>query len=207
MLASMIRNFEEELERIRAIAPAGFIFAFNVTIRGPEYLHTEYPLEWQRIYEERNYFAADPVFRWILLHEDHKRWSEITGIDPMNVRKNARKFGLDYGAAFSRKIENKRSFLTAARTDREFTDSELEVLHAKFNTFAEIVIGTSNLTDAELQTLRYLRDGYEQQEIAAILGVSKSAVKQRVQKACSKLQARNTAQAVALCVARHYFER
>lgn len=61
MLSNLIPNYDQEMERLREWAPSGFILAFNLTFRGPEHLHSEYPDAWRRLYEERNYFFVDPT--------------------------------------------------------------------------------------------------------------------------------------------------
>jgi len=176
-----------------------------MTWRGPEHILHGYPKEWQRVYEERNYFLSDPVLRWTILGEGYKRWSAIEGMDPLRVMREACKYGLVYGAAFTTKVGNKRSLMSVTRDDRELTDSELELLNGTFLNFVDILMSKALLTDGELEVLRHMRDGFEHQEVAELLGVSRSAVKQRVQKACAKLNARNSAQAIAVCVARNYF--
>lgn len=49
----------------------------------------------------------------------------------------------------------------------------------------------TNLTKAELEALRMVKDGLLVKEIANILGVSEGAVKQRLRNAKSKLGAKN----------------
>ncbi len=207
MLSSLIPNYDKEIVRLKEWAPSGFILAFNLSFRGPEHLHSEYPAAWRRIYEERNYFFVDPTLIWIIGYSGNKRWSEIRLPDIRNIMKEARKFDLNYGVALSRKVENKRSFLTVSRSDREFTDTEIEVLSSKFDGWVDMVVGRASLTDGELEVLRYLKDGMGQAEIAAGIGISESAVKQRCLKACTKLGAKTRAQAVAIAVGRNYFDR
>ena len=206
-LHALIPRFADEMHDLREIAPSGFILAFNMSFRGPQYLYSEYPLKWQTTYDENNFYMADPVFYWInIFSKGAARWSEIRGPDPLRVRSKARAHGLVFGAAFTKKIASKRSFLTAARADREFTDTEMGRLEAKFDFLAQMVVGSATLTAAELEALRFLCDGLEQQEIAERVGVSRSAVKKRVQSACNKLGAKTTAHAVALCISRNLLE-
>jgi LuxR family transcriptional regulator len=206
-LHSLIPGFDDEMHDLREIAPSGFILAFNVTFRGPQYLYSEYPVEWQTTYDENNFYMADPIFYWInISSKGATRWSEVRGPDPLKIRPKARAHGLVFGAAFTKKIAQKRAFLTAARADREFTDTEMGRLGAKFDFLAQMVVGAATLTAAELEALRLLCDGLDQQEIAERLGVSRSAVKQRMQSACSKLGAKTTAHAVALCISRNLLE-
>ena len=206
MLSNLIPNYNTEIEKLRQWAPSGFILAFNLTFRGPEHLHSGYPDAWRRLYEHRNYFFTDPILVWTVANSGNRRWSEIRLPDIRGVLTEARKFDLNYGAVFSRKSNYKRSFLTLSRPDREFSDTEMEVIGEKFDAWVDMVVGRIQLTDGELDVLRGLKDGLGQSEIAEVLGLSESAVKQRCIKACTKLQAKTRAQAVAIAVARNYFD-
>lgn len=204
MLKSIIPNFDSEVSSLRFLGESGFILAFNMTFRGPEYLHSEYPKEWQKIYEERNYFFVDPVLVWCVTKSGNKRWSEVKLPDIRGVMKEARKCGLIYGAAFSRKLLNKRSFLTISRPDREFTDEELIHLGDKFDHLVSYVVGQCGLTSKELDALRGLRDGLSYKQIAVELDISVPTVKSRAERAKGKLGAKTTTQAVAMASTRNF---
>lgn len=122
------------------------------------------------------------------------------------MMKEAETFGLRYGVVFSRKEDGKRSFLTVSCDDREFTDSEIAMISEKFSVWAETVTNRRELTDGELDVLRCLKDGLGQSAVSEQLRISESTVKQRAQKACVKLGAQNRTQAVAIAVARNYFD-
>lgn len=202
MLKSIIPNFESEVTSLKFLGESGFIMAYNMTFRGPEYFHSEYPEEWQSIYEERNYFFVDPILIWCVTKSGDKRWSDIKMPDIRGVMKEAQKYGLNYGAAFSRKIENKRSIFTIAREDREFTDEEIFHLGERFDNLVQVVVGQNDLTDKELEVLRGLRDGLSYKQIAAKLDISVPTVKSRAERAKVKLGAKTTTQAVAIASAR-----
>ena len=204
MLKSIIPNFDSEVSSLRFLGESGFILAFNMTFRGPEYLHSEYPEEWQKIYEERNYFFVDPVLVWCVTKTGNKRWSEIKLPDIRGVMKEARKCGLNYGAAFSRKLLNKRSFLTISRPDREYTDEELIHIGDKFDHLVSYVVGQCGLTSKELDALRGLRDGLSYKQIAVELDISVPTVKSRAERAKGKLGAKTTTQAVAMASTRNF---
>jgi LuxR family transcriptional regulator len=204
MLKSIIPNFESEIASLRFMGKSGFILAFNMTFRGPEYLHTEYPLDWQQIYEDRNYFIVDPVLIWCVTKTGNKRWSEIKLPDVRGVMKEAMKYNLNYGAAFSRKFMNKRSFLTISRPDREFTDEELNHLGEKFDYIDGYVVRQCGLTTKELDALRGLRDGLSYKQIAVALEISVPTVKSRADRAKAKLGAKTTTQAVAMASTRNF---
>ena len=54
-----------------------------------------------------------------------------------------------------------------------------------------------NLTPAELETLSLVKNGLLMKEIACLLGVSESAIKQRLKNARLKLKAKTGSQAAA----------
>lgn len=204
MLHDLIPSFDAEVAKLNELAPSGWIMGFNLTYRGPEHLHNGYPDGWRKIYEERNYFFGDPIAAWTMLNEGAIRWSEVKIPDMRGVMPEARKFGLNYGVAISRKVARKRSFLTISRPDREFRDDEILTTQAKFSLWNDLVVNRASLTDGEIEVLRCFRDGLGQAETAETLGISESTVKQRAVKACAKLNAKTRTQAVALAVARNY---
>lgn len=204
MLHDLIPSFDAEVAKLNELAPSGWIMGFNLTYRGPEHLHNGYPDGWRKIYEERNYFFGDPIAAWTMLNEGAIRWSEVKIPDMRGVMPEARKFGLNYGVAISRKVARKRSFLTISRPDREFRDDEILTTQAKFSLWNDLVVNRASLTDGEIDVLRCFRDGLGQAETAETLGISESTVKQRAVKACAKLNAKTRTQAVALAVARNY---
>jgi LuxR family transcriptional regulator len=89
-----------------------------------------------------------------------------------------------------------RSFGTFARADREFTDTELVGLADDMRALHESLMPPENLTEAELEALRLLKAGLLMKEVAHELGITESAVKQRLKNAKTKLSARTTTQAV-----------
>ncbi len=205
MLDTLIPNFEQELTKLREVGTSGFVLGFGLSFQGPEHLHSEFPDEWRRIYETRNYFIADPILLWHITNTGRRRWSEVKLPDLREVMEAAKPFGLVYGAVFSRKNGLKRSFMTVARSDRELTDTEIEVLDTKFATWVDLVMDRAALSQGELEVLRGFRDGLGQRDVADALCIAESTVKQRAIKACKKLNAKTRTQAVAVAVARNYF--
>ncbi len=201
---SGIPPLDAALPGLRLLAPSGFIFAHNITFRGPEYFHSEYPRGWQAEYESKSYAYFDPVLLWNIMNIGDRRWSEVKLPDIRGVMKEARKYELNFGASFSRSHRGKKSILTLARRDREYTDEEMAFLSATFeHLMAEIARDDGGgLTPAEADTLRCLRDGLSYAEAAALLSISVPTVKARVEKSRGKLGAKNATQAVAIALQR-----
>ena len=59
------------------------------------------------------------------------------------------------------------------------------------------MLGLKNLTAAELETLTMVKNGLLMKEIACVLGISESAIKQRLKNARLKLNAKTGSQAAA----------
>lgn len=131
-------GIEPQLARLREIAPPGFVMVFDVTWSGPKFTHFEYPQDWREIYEGKNYFILDPVFYWTMTSKGRKRWSELRLPDPGKIFEKGKKYDLNYGAVFSHRSKRSRSFLTAARSDREFTDAELTEMNNLFKECIEV---------------------------------------------------------------------
>lgn len=205
MIGDLIPAFESELHTLRTIGSSGFFLGFGINLRGAEYMQIEYPQAWQGEYEAGSYYIADPIVIWVFTQTGYARWSEIRIPDIRGIMKKASVHGMIYGAVFSRTVEKKKCFLTVARDDRELTDTELQLLDARFEIWASIVMGKSNLSDKELDVLRLLRDGLAQKQIADHLGLAETTVKKRALSACTKLGAKSRTQAVAIAVSRNYF--
>ena len=178
--------------------------AFNFTFRGPEHFVSEYAQEWQDIYDKRNYYFVDPILIWNISKQGNIRWSEVKLPDVRGVLTECKKFNMNFGASFSRKINGKRSVLALARSDREFTDDEISHLSDKFDFLADCVLGQCGLTDKELEVLRDLRDGSTYKDIGERLEISVPTVKARAEKARKKLGAKTTMQAVASASIRNF---
>jgi LuxR family transcriptional regulator len=201
---SGIPALDAALPSLRLLGPSGFIFAHNITFRGPEFFHSEYPKPWQVEYESKSYAYFDPVLLWSLMNAGDRRWSEVKLPDLRGVMKAARVYGLNYGAVFARAHRGKKSILTLARPDRDCTDEEIAFLSASFeHLMAEIDRDDGGgLTPVEAETLRCVRDGMSYAEAAELLEISVPTVKARVEKARGKLGARNATHAVALAIQR-----
>lgn len=203
---TLLPGFDGEAKRVDAIATAGWIFAHRFSWSGPQVLHSAFPEEWRQIYSEKQYHYADPVVWWIsapqLSGMATARWSKIPRLgDPRGVMAHAQVFGLKFGMSSSRTLPyiGERSFISACRSDCELSDNEIDVINTFFSFWVDYIENTKpQLTDAELEVIRYLGDGIGQAEIAAILGISESAVKKRINSALTRLNATNRHHAVKL---------
>ncbi|SMO93867.1 helix-turn-helix transcriptional regulator [Paracoccus laeviglucosivorans] len=208
MLPTLIPSYDENVQRIADIAKSGWTFAHRYNWSGPMHFESRYPQAWINKYQSNLYQVCDPVVFWICKPHMREfrstRWSEMSQIiDVRGVMEGASRFGLKYGAAFTRRVDKLTvSFMTVARSDRELTDGEMDVLGATFHFWVDTLEQSRPiLSEAEIEAIRYLRDGLAQGDIAASLEISESAVKKRITGAMNKLHAQTRPQAVALSIA------
>lgn len=183
------------------VAPAGYYLALRVGFAFPLEEINALPAAWVSLYTVERFMMSDPVIRWVYSHTGSIRWSEIESDDTRGILAKAHDYGLCYGVAvsvFDNNPEGQRSFGTFARSDREFTQLEIDLLSGHIQRLHAEKAPPSNLTDAELEALRMVRDGLRVKQIAFELGVSEGAVKQRLKNAKLKLRAQTGAQAAAM---------
>lgn len=190
-----------EYERdFRRLAPAGFYVALRVGFVLPLAERNTMPQAWIDRYTRFGYLVHDPVIRWVYGNTGTIRWSEIGLPDAREVLTEAAEYGMRFGAAVSCAPlgeTGQRSFATFARSDREYTDAELRILHHRFAALHVAATPPTNLTRAELEALSMMREGLLLKEIAGRLGVTEGAIKQRIRSAKGKLHAKTASQAVS----------
>jgi LuxR family transcriptional regulator len=188
-------------EQIAEIAPAGHYIALRIGFAFPVEEINALPPDWIDHYTKNRFMLFDPIIRWADGNVSALRWSDIKMDDPRKVISQAKTFGLRFGAAisvFDGNAEGQRSFGSFVRSDRDFSDIEIKVLHAYVKRRHTEMAPPTNLTMAELEALGMVRDGKRLKEIAFELGVTEGAVKQRLKNAKLKLDAKTGTQAAAL---------
>ena len=186
---------------VRAISNSGYYIALRVGFAFPLEEVNELPPAWVEHYTKLRFMLHDPVIRWVYSNTGAVRWSENELEDPMRVLDQAQTFGLRYGVAVScidDMSEGQRSFGHFARSDREFEQDEIAGLYNHVLTQHQEKAPPTNLTNAELEALRMVRDGLRLKQIAHDLGVSEGAVKQRLKNAKTKLGAHTSTQAAVM---------
>ena len=194
-------SFMNDPIKLTDIAPAGHYLAVRVGFAFPMFEQNELPQEWVKTYTKQGLMLHDPVMKWVYSNAGSRRWSALEIDDPRNVLRQASEFSLNFGVAVSYLDEEKaglRSFGSFARSDREFTDSEINDLSAQIQSLHNAKEPPQNLTNAEKEVLAMVKDGLLLKEMAAILGVSEGAIKQRLKNAKQKLGAKTSAHAAAL---------
>jgi LuxR family transcriptional regulator, quorum-sensing system regulator SdiA len=186
---------------LRDLAPAGFYVAIRIGFAFPMVELNHLPASWVREYTASGLMVHDPAMSWAYKNTGAARWSALMPSDSLGVLDLAKDHGLEFGAVVSctdRNDPSQRSFGLFCRADREYEAHELALLSDRVSECHRIHARPSNLTSAELETLGLVKNGLLMKEIACILNVSESAIKQRLKNARMKLNAKTGSQAAAM---------
>lgn len=187
--------------RFDEFATAGFFVAYRVAFLRPEFEFNSLPRAWVLKYTRHGLMMNDPVMRWIYSNSGARRWSDIGFTDSEAVLTEAADHGLKFGLAVSVVDANDagiRSFGNFCRSDREFDEHEISEISERLELFFNDLEAPEDVTEAEIEALRLLKNGLLVKEVAFELGVSEGAVKQRLRSAKDKLNARTTPHAVSV---------
>ncbi|WP_281825819.1 autoinducer binding domain-containing protein [Jannaschia rubra] len=190
------------LQRLERLAPMGYTAGVHIRFASPLYLRSTYPQAWQDIYAANSYSLRDPLVFWGISQSGSIRWSEINLPDPFGVLDVAADHGLKFGVVSSCGKITSRTIVGVSRSDREFTDPEIDEVAALAEALHEIAEPPGELTPAMIEALRLVGDGFRHTAAAAEIGISESALKARLSSARERLGARTTAE--ALRMAREY---
>jgi LuxR family transcriptional regulator, quorum-sensing system regulator SdiA len=182
------------------LAPAGHYIAIRIGFAFPMVEQNCLPESWVREYTVSGLGVYDPAMIWAYQNQGHVRMRDLAAKDSQGVLELAKYHGLNFGAvACCQDSEDGggRSFGFFFRSDRDYTEEELDQIHAGLLALHRAHARPKNLTEAELETLGLVKNGLLMKEIASALGVSESAVKQRLRNARLKLNAKTGSQAAA----------
>ncbi|MCC0067183.1 MAG: autoinducer binding domain-containing protein [Rhodovulum sp.] len=153
-----------------------------------------------REYTVSGLIVHDPAMVWAYRNCGITRWGELGANDSQGVIELARAHGLNFGAVASfldAGDAGQRSFGFFFRSDRDYKTEEMQLLNELLIQSHLAHARPRNLTAAELETLSLVKNGLLMKEIACLLGISESAIKQRLKSARVKLNAKTGSQAAA----------
>nr|WP_277750081.1 autoinducer binding domain-containing protein [Falsirhodobacter deserti] len=151
---------------------------------------------WMEHYTNKGFVLRDPCLGWACSNNGVVRWSDRRLIDPYGVFPEAKRFGLNFGAVACEGPVTSMSVGVIARSDREFTDAELQHLFRTIRTLHCLVSPPDRLTLSQIEALRVVSSGNRYAGAAAQLGISESALKARLYSARERLLARTTPEAI-----------
>ncbi len=191
--------------QIDQISPAGFYVALRVGFSFPEEELNELPENWVEFYTTHGLVVHDPAMKWVYGNTGVVRFADIALPDPHQVHARAAVFGLTHGAAISvmgTQDRGRRSYGLFFRDDRDFGQGDLEELERIIQRLHSGQEDEPMLTAAEVEALRMQSEGLRLKQIAALLGISESAVKARLNNVKRKLGAKTQSQAASIAAAR-----
>lgn len=189
---------------LAALAPGGHYLAVRIGFAFPIEEVNSLPRSWVEEYTRNGYAPFDPLIRWVYAEVGACRWSAVTQPDHRGIMARAQAHGLRFGAVvcvLDAAPGVQRSFGTFAHPDREFTDEEMGLLGAHVRARHEAMRPPQNITEAEIEALRLIKEGQRLKQIAYLLGVTEGAVKQRLKNARLKLAAKTGAEAISRAAA------
>ena len=189
-------HFDRELRKLERHADAGYFVALHIRFTSPLMSFQTYDQAWTDHYTDNGYVLRDPMTAWAFSTTGWIRWSDPELHDPYGIFDEARRFGLHYGVTISTGPIGSRTIASLARTDREFTDAEIEEIREVALHLHEITDPPENLTAAQTEALKCIAGGDRHEAAAAKLGISVSALKARLNSARQRLMARTTAEAI-----------
>ena len=178
------------------MAPAGYALGLHIRFASAHIMIQTYDPVWIEIYTRNGYMMCDPMVSWGFGNEGTCRWSAIDYPDPHQIFRQAAEYGLKYGVVVSCGALSSRSIGGFARSDREFSDSEIADLERDVRLLHERSAPPETLTDAQRMALRMIAQGCRYTEAAARLGISESALKARLKSVRDRLFVRTTAEAI-----------
>jgi LuxR family quorum-sensing system transcriptional regulator SolR len=167
---------------------------------------SNYPLSWQKRYNDMGYIRRDPTVAHALVSDDAIVWSDQVFAPCPEMRHEARDHGLVHGWAQPRRdAHGMVSLLTLARKEPPISASEEAEKSERLKWLSFVchegmlkVWGDllqdrleSQLSGREIEVLRWTCDGKTSEDIAQILGLSEATVNFHVRNACAKLGTSN----------------
>jgi LuxR family transcriptional regulator len=174
-------------------------------------MFNNYPARWQLRYQQENYLAVDPTVRHGMRSLLPIVWSDEVFASARDFWEDARSFGLQIGWAQSSRDQNGvGGMLTLARSGEPLTKAEVADKVLRMAWLTQVAhLGMSRclltrlmpeageeLTEREVEVLRWTADGKTSGQIADILQISERTVNFHVANAMAKLNAANKTAAV-----------
>lgn len=182
-----------------------FVLQFPYPLSCPKAeILTSYPLSWQLQYHRQNYMAIDPTVRHATRSQLPLVWGEQQPKEHPEFWEEARSFGIQFGWSKStRNYDGTLGLLVFARGEEQISQSEVDKFGSRLMWLAQIthhgLAGlisqerdrSYELSEREVEMLKWTADGKTAEEISVILGISTRTVNFHISQAVSKLQVAN----------------
>lgn len=198
-IAPLFRELDE-------IAPDGYNFGFHIRFSRPTMVRLTYDFSWSQAYSRSKFILNDPAVIWGLMNDEPKRWSEIPLPDPLGVFAAAQAHGYRYGFSVGYGPAETRSLGACGSKVREFRDDEIARVAQIVRTIHEIMDGAGGLKSYQISALEKLEAGLTYDQICEALGISRTALKNRLGGARRMLGAATNQEAMRIALERGLIE-
>lgn len=193
---NLFDQIDAELQKISALATAGYFLGLRIRGSVPLLAFHTYPQAWIDEYTEGGYVLRDPVTAWAMTVGGSIRWDSPRLPDPFGIFRKARAHGLRHGVSIAHGPISSLTICSAARSDRAFSDEEIDAIRDIVVALHDRVALPQALTGAQKAILEALAEGAPIAEVAARLGSSRAAAERAVRELCVSLVARTPGEAV-----------
>lgn len=198
--------YERYFARLDHLSPQGNSFGFHIRYSRPLLARSTYADTWNANYSAKSYIIGDPSVIWGMLNRGAIRWSELQIPDTMGIFSDAALHGLVYGVVVAVGEQSSKTLGNCARADREFTDSEIREVEETVSSIHELLKRQDHLKTHQLSALQALAAGQTYEEACESLGISRTALRNRLSGARRVLGTASNSEAVRLAIEKGYLE-
>ncbi len=174
-----------------------------------------YPSEWRERYDRKGYLADDPTVNFCRKNISPVIWSKLvpTSNKSAKIMAESKEFGLNYGISVpihSHGTSWGMLSLATSVNNHDYRDIEqklvfitniLPYIYCCILNINDVDLKTKpNLTNREVECLKWIADGKTSWEISQILNISERTVIFHINNVCKKLSASNRTQAIAKAI-------
>lgn len=184
------------LDVMKEKSPAGYAIALHINFTAPTLLFQTYPVAWITHYEESGFILNDPVVMWGFEHQGTCRWSDMADLDTKGVLSAAKAFGMNYGFVVSINANQKKSIGGFARSDRDFSDAEIDEIHDILRLIHKEDVSRIMISEKQKALLNEFANGARIDDASANLGIPVVTIKSQLAVIKDLLGTRTNAEAV-----------
>jgi len=224
-LMSSIISAQSEADLLAAVSSAASRCGFERVLVGTQWVSARgdrcfqvlsgYPIDWQTKYAQRGYMAMDPTVSYCQNHTQSLVWNQaqFRQANAMELYEEARAVGLGCGMSVpiheAAGVKTMVSFVRDQPIDQDLRETAQlvkagEILgNVAHFTFRRLItpqiqgVLPKQLTQSEIEALRWVAHGKTGWEISQIMNIAESTVVFHVKNAMSKLNVINRPQAIA----------
>ena len=151
-MAATQSEISETLGTLNDLAPSGYALGIHIAYTTPKFMFQTYPKDWLDYYSSHGLVMSDPMVAWGFENTGSARWSSLE--DPEGVMAKAAEYGLAYGLVVTVASDDSRSICGFAKSDSEFSDSEIAQITAAVQKIHDCTADTARLDPETVAQLK-----------------------------------------------------